>query len=98
MEKQTEEHAHLILSYLHKHPQFDQNLCNPFQGRTATRLVSELCGMTYKEHLIELDLPTQDNHKKRFDGTQVCKIVPTVFVIDMNVFYLHGKKVRANAR
>ena len=35
--------------------------------RRAIRLVHKLRGLTYKERLIELNLPTLDYHRKRFD-------------------------------
>ena len=43
--------------------------------RRATRLIPELRRLTYKERLIELNLPTLDYRRKRFDIIQVFKIV-----------------------
>ena len=49
--------------------------------RRATRLILELRGLTYQEHLIELNLPTLHYRRKRFDIIQVFKIIHK-----MNVF------------
>ena len=37
--------------------------------RRFTRLVPEMRGLTYKERLIELNLPSLDYHRNRFDIT-----------------------------
>ena len=63
---------------------YKQNLENA--QRTATRLVSELRGLTYKERLIELNLPTLDYRRKRLDIIQVFKIVHKIDDIDMSTF------------
>ena len=55
--------------------------------RRATRLVPELCGLIYKERLIELNLPTLDYRRKRFDIIQVFKIVNKIDDIDMSTFF-----------
>ena len=55
--------------------------------RRATRLVPELRGLTYKERLIELNLPTLDYRRKRFDIIQVFKIVNKIDDIDMCAFF-----------
>ena len=55
--------------------------------RRATRLVPELRGLTYKESLIELNLPTLDYRRKRFDIIQVFKIVHKIDDIDMSTFF-----------
>ena len=55
--------------------------------RRATRLVPEFLGLTYKERLMELNLPTLDYRRKRFDIIQVFKIVHNIDDIDMNVFF-----------
>ena len=53
----------------------------------ATRLVPELRGLTYKERLIKLNLPTLDYRRKRFDIIQVFKIVHKIDDIDMSTFF-----------
>ena len=61
--------------------------------RRATYLVPELRGLTYKGRLIELNLPTLDYRRKRFDIIHVFKIVHKIDDIDMSTFffYFHGK-------
>ena len=55
--------------------------------RRATRLVPELRGLTYKERLIELNLPTLDYRRKRFDIIQVLKIVHKIDDIDIKYIF-----------
>ena len=55
--------------------------------RRATRLFPELRGLNYKERLIELNLPTLDYRRKRFDIIQVFKIVHKIDDIDMSIFF-----------
>ena len=55
--------------------------------RRATPLFPELRGLTYKECLIELNLPTLDYRRKRFDIIQVFKIVHKIDDIDMRTFF-----------
>ena len=71
--------------------------------RRATRLVPELRGVTYKECLIELNLPTLDYRRKRFDIIQVFKIVHKIDGIDMSTFFtftennqLRGHNLKSN--
>ena len=60
--------------------------------RRATHLVPELRGLTYKERLIELNLPTLDYRRKSFDIIQVFKIVHKIGDIDMSTF-LPSRKI-----
>ena len=60
--------------------------------RRATRLVPELRRLTYKECLIELNLPTLDYGRKRFDIRQVFKIVHIIDDIEMSTF-LPSRKI-----
>ena len=55
--------------------------------RRATRLVPELRGLAYTERLRELNLPSLDFRRKRFDMIQVFKIIHKIDDIDMNVFF-----------
>ena len=43
--------------------------------RRATRLVPELRGLSYRKRLVELNLPTLEHRRKRFDIIQVFKII-----------------------
>ena len=58
--------------------------------RRATRLVPELRGLSYSERLIELNLPSLDYRRKRFDIIQVFKIVHKIDHINMNVFFTYS--------
>lgn len=55
--------------------------------RRATRVIPELHGLSYRERLIELNLPTLDYRRKRFDIIQVFKIIHHIDDIDMNIFF-----------
>ena len=55
--------------------------------RRATRLVPELRGVTYKECLIKLNLPTLDYRRKRLYILQVFKIVHKIDDIDMSTCF-----------
>ena len=55
--------------------------------RRATRLVSELRGLSYRERLVELNLSTFDYGRKILDIIQVFKIIHKIDDIDMNVFF-----------
>ena len=55
--------------------------------RRATRIVPELRGLSYNERLTELNLPTLEYRRKRFDIIQVFKIVHNSDDIDMKLFF-----------
>ncbi|WAR26475.1 hypothetical protein MAR_012179, partial [Mya arenaria] len=55
--------------------------------RRATRLIPEFRGLSYQERLKELNLPTLDYRRKRFDMIQVFKIIHEVDDINASVFF-----------
>lgn len=55
--------------------------------RRATRLIPELRGLTYNDRLRELNLPSLDFRRKRFDMIQVFRIVHNIDDISMTTFF-----------
>ena len=55
--------------------------------RRATRLVPEFRGLSYLERLTELNLPSLDYRRKRFDMIQVFKIIHKIDDIDTSTFF-----------
>ena len=54
--------------------------------RRATSLVPELCGMSYRERLIEFYLSTLEYRRKRYDIIQVFKIIYKIDDIGISKF------------
>ena len=55
--------------------------------RRATRIVPALRGLSYEQRLRELDLPTLEYRRKRYDLIQVYKIVHKIDDIDVSKFF-----------
>ena len=55
--------------------------------RRATRLVPEIREPSYQDRLAELNLPSMDYRRKRFDMIQVFKIIHKIDDIEAGIFF-----------